>query len=114
MAPAANLYRRTSGVYVVRLAVPERLRPAVGKREIHVSTGSRVLALAKTVAAGVLGHWREKFLDLERLQLMDVERLVAGSPELSIDSWRPTWLLVSPTPMRSTSSTIGAVHTTTR
>lgn len=89
MAPASNLYRRTSGVYVVRLAVPQRLRPALGKREIHVSTGSRVLALAKTVAAGVLGHWREKFLDLERLQLMDVERLVAGSPELSIDSYLP-------------------------
>lgn len=76
------MYRRPSGVYAVRLAVPLRLRCILGKRELHVSTGTRTLALAKTVAAGVLAHWRMKFMDLERLHQMDLERLAVGTPAL--------------------------------
>ncbi|WP_338157368.1 DUF6538 domain-containing protein [Burkholderia multivorans] len=38
MAQTSCLYRRPSGIYVVRLVVPKRLRSAVGKNEIHAST----------------------------------------------------------------------------
>lgn len=89
MTSSSNLYRRASGVYVVRLVVPEQLRAAVGKREIHVSTGSRDLPVAKTVGAGVLAHWRERFLALGRLKSMDVERLRDGSPALTATSYLP-------------------------
>ena len=59
--------------------MPERLRATIGKREVHQSTGTRTLAVAKAVACGLLAHWREKFLSLER---MDLNRLITGSPRL--------------------------------
>lgn len=79
MAGPANIYRRPSGMYCARLVVPERLRPVVGKAELHASTGSRTLAVAKAVAASVLAHWREKLLALDR---MDVTKIALGSPSL--------------------------------
>ncbi len=82
MAQVSHLYRRPSGIYAVRLAVPLRHRAAIGKGELHLTTGTRTLAVAKTVASAMLLHWRERFLSLERLQRMDIERLVTGSPKL--------------------------------
>ena len=76
MSQISNVYRRPSGIYAVRLVVPERLRATIGKREIHQSTGTRTLAVAKAVACGLLAHWREKFLNLEH---MDLSRLILGS-----------------------------------
>jgi hypothetical protein len=46
MSGLSCIYRRTSGIYVVRLVVPARLRPAIGRSEVHVSTGLRELNAA--------------------------------------------------------------------
>ena len=50
MASAQYLYRRESGIYFVRLCVPTRLKAAVGKGEIHRTTGCRDYRLAKIAA----------------------------------------------------------------
>lgn len=42
------LYRRPSGIYVVRICVPKRLQSLIGRREIHISTSVRDPALAKS------------------------------------------------------------------
>ena len=73
---AQYLYRRSSGIYFVRLCVPARLKKAVGKGEIHRSTGCRDLRLAKIVAAEVAAHWHRA---LEAVQNMDPEKIKAGS-----------------------------------
>jgi integrase len=85
VAQVPNLYRRVSGIYAVRLVVPIRLREAIGKGEVHVSTGSRMHAVAKAVACGVLAHWRQKFLNLDGIQMseFDIERVWAGSARLA-------------------------------
>ncbi|MDO9004591.1 MAG: site-specific integrase [Aquabacterium sp.] len=80
MAQNSNLYRRRSGIYAVRLVVPVRLRQAVGKGELHLSTGSRTPAVAKAIASAQLAHWRERFLRLE--QTMNFEQIAIGSPML--------------------------------
>lgn len=76
---AQYLYRRPSGVYFVRLCVPARLKQAVGKGEIHRSTGCRDYRLAKIVAAEVAAHWHRA---LEAVQNMDPEKIKAGSISL--------------------------------
>jgi hypothetical protein len=65
------------------MIVPTRLREVVGKREVHTSTGTREPMIAKAVAAGVIAHWRQKFLSLERIGSMDLHRMTAGSPLLT-------------------------------
>ena len=67
-----NLLRRPSGIYVVRLTVPERLRALVGKRELVATTGSRDLQLAKIVASTMLAQWRRRFFDLDRLAASNI------------------------------------------
>jgi integrase len=76
---ALYLYRRPSGIYFVRLCVPARLKHAVGKGEIHRSTGCRDLRLAKIVAAEIAGHWHRA---IEAVQAMDVAKIKAGSISL--------------------------------
>lgn len=76
MSGISCLYRRPSGIYVVRLVVPVRLRPLVGRGEIHVSTGLRDGNAAKLAALKIQMHWRERFMAL------DVEKLVTASPLL--------------------------------
>ena len=71
------LNRRPSGIYAIRLIVPARLRPIIGKREIHISTHLRDREAAKTAAMQILLNWREKFTQ------MDLNRLHSGSPLLS-------------------------------
>lgn len=49
MPQSGNLYRRTSGIYAIRIVVPVRHRALVGKAEAHVSTGSRTLSNLRCV-----------------------------------------------------------------
>lgn len=65
MSASACLYRRPSGIYVVRIAVPLRLRSSVGKTEIHTSTGLRDLSAAKIAALSIQLHWRNQFMALD-------------------------------------------------
>ncbi|WP_322046955.1 site-specific integrase [Paraburkholderia sp. J67] len=76
MSGTSCLYRRPSGIYAVRLVVPKRLRPLVGRTEIHTSTGLRILDAAKRAALKIQMHWRERFL------AMDTERLRHENPLL--------------------------------
>ncbi|WP_185732270.1 DUF6538 domain-containing protein [Burkholderia sp. Bp8963] len=76
MAQTSCLYRRSSGIYVVRLVVPKRLRAAVGKNEIHASTRLREWEAAKLVAHRIQSHWREHFMTL------DLDKLRAENPLL--------------------------------
>lgn len=76
---AQYLYRRASGIYFVRLCVPARLKHAVGKGEIHRSTGCRDLRLAKIVAGEVAAHWHRA---IEAVQAMDAAKIKAGSLSL--------------------------------
>jgi integrase len=76
---AQYLYRRPSGVYFVRLCVPARLKQAVGKGEIHRSTGCRDYRLAKIVAAEIAAHWHRA---LEAVRSMDPAKIKAGSISL--------------------------------
>lgn len=80
MARSGYLYRRSSGVYVVRICVPKRLQVVIGRGEIHVSTGIRDPATAKIAAFRLLSQWQQRVLELDR---MDVLKVVEGSPLLS-------------------------------
>ena len=79
MTGAQYLYRRSSGIYFIRLCVPARLKQAVGKGEIHRSTGCRDFRLAKIVAAEIAAHWHRS---LEAVQKMDATKIKAGSLSL--------------------------------
>ena len=76
---AQYLYRRPSGIYFVRLCVPVRLKQAVGKGEIHRSTGCHDFRLAKIVAAEIAAHWHRA---IEAVQGMDPAKIKAGSLSL--------------------------------
>lgn len=76
MSGLSCLYRRSSGIYAVRIVVPARLRPSVGRGEIHVSTGLRDRNAAKLAALKIQFQWREKLMTL------DVEKLATKSPLL--------------------------------
>lgn len=80
MAGSGYLYRRSSGIYVVRICVPVRLRPIVGRGEIHVSTSVRDAATAKATAFRVLSQWQERLLELDG---MDFIKVIKGSPLLA-------------------------------
>ena len=62
-----NLFRRPSGVYVFRLAVPVHLRRVIGKREVVVTTGTRELPVAKIVGASLASQWLQHFFESDRL-----------------------------------------------
>ena len=62
-----NLFRRPSGIYVLRIAVPAQLRPVFGKREVVATTGTRELTIAKIVAGAQAAQWRQRFFDAGRL-----------------------------------------------
>lgn len=79
MARSGYLYRRSSGIYVVRICVPKRLQPVIGRGEIHVSTGVRDPASAKAAAFRLLSQWQQRVLELDG---MDVLKVVEGSPLL--------------------------------
>ena len=76
------LYRRSSGIYVVRICVPKRLQAFIGRREIHISTGVRDPAKAKIASLRSLLQWHQRVLELEN---MDVLSVVEGHPLLAGD-----------------------------
>lgn len=82
MARSGYLYRRSSGIYVVRICVPKRLQAVIGRGEIHVSTGVRDPATAKAAAFRLLSQWQQRVLELDG---MDVLKVVEGSPLLAGD-----------------------------
>ncbi|ONB63068.1 integrase [Burkholderia pseudomallei] len=78
------LYRRSSGIYAVRLVVPKRLRASIGRTEIHTSTGVRSLAVAKTEALRIQLHWRKHFQAMDAEKLRNESPLIAGDGMISI------------------------------
>lgn len=62
-----NLFRRRSGIYVFRIAVPVQLRSIFGQREIVATTGTRELTVAKLVAGAQAAQWQQRFFDSRRL-----------------------------------------------
>lgn len=62
-----NIFRRPSGIYVLRLTVPAHLRPVIGRREIISTTGTRELTIAKMVASAQAAKWRQHFFESARL-----------------------------------------------
>lgn len=78
------LYRRSSGIYAVRLVVPKRLRESIGRTEIHTSTGVRSLAVAKTEALRIQLHWRKHFQAMDAEKLRNESPLIAGDGMISI------------------------------
>lgn len=60
-----NLYRRPSGIYVLRITIPVRYRAQLGQREIHASTRTTDQSAAKAVACRLLDHWNTYLSELE-------------------------------------------------
>jgi integrase len=79
MSGVSCLYRRPSGIYAVRLAVPVRLRHQLGRGEIHVSTGLRDWNAAKLAGLKIQLQWRARFMTL------DIEKLATANPLLKGD-----------------------------
>lgn len=77
-------YRRPSGIYVVRLVVPSRLRPLLGKSEIHVSTGNRDRNVAKLNALRIQAEWRLRFMELDIARLSNSSPLLVGDGFISV------------------------------
>ncbi|WBY04058.1 site-specific integrase [Ramlibacter tataouinensis] len=78
------MFRRPSGVYFARMAVPRRLRERVGKTELIQSTGCRCAAVAKVIAAAILASWRRSLHDFDFGTQVDILQLQAGSPLLQV------------------------------
>lgn len=93
-----NLFRRPSGVYVLRLSVPSALRRSFGKTEIIASTGTRELAIAKITAGALAAQWRQRFIECARLLVSanlspmnptELLRVAEGSPLLLAGGYLP-------------------------
>lgn len=76
MSPA---YRRPSGIYAVRLYIPERLQPIFRKRELHISTRCRSTKIAKIIASDLRARWHRT---LHLLSQMNPERIKQFLPAL--------------------------------
>ena len=79
MSQRYKLYRRTSGIYVVRISVPQRFRRYAGQCEIHTSTGTHDLHKAKQKSALLLAVW---YQTLQEYELMDYQTLSGSAPLL--------------------------------
>lgn len=80
MAQRDNLYRRPSGIYVLRITVPVRYRALIGQREIHASTRTTHLADARAIAARLLDKW---YVSLEEFRQVDKEKIRGNAPLLT-------------------------------
>ncbi|HBO0701542.1 TPA: site-specific integrase [Enterobacter kobei] len=80
MAQRDNLYRRPSGIYVLRITVPVRYRALIGQREIHASTRTTHLADARAIAARLLDKW---YASLEEFRQVDKEKTRGNAPLLT-------------------------------
>lgn len=81
----ARYLARRGGIWWTRLVVPERLRPAVGRREFIQSCRTADLHMAKTVAALLIAEWRQSLMQVE-LAGMDSQalKLLKPAPVLAI------------------------------
>lgn len=84
MPVASCLYRRPSGIYAVRLAVPMRLRSEIGRTEIHVSTGLREPGAAKIAALKIQAEWRDRFMTVDTSRLTNPSPLLQGDGLISL------------------------------
>jgi len=84
MSGVSCLYRRSSGIYAVRIVIPRRLRPLVGKGEVHTSTGLHDLGAAKLTALKIQTQWREKLMALDIQRLASSGALLHGEGLISI------------------------------
>ena len=85
MAGNPHLYRRSSGIYVLRLAVPLRHRALVGKSEIHVSTRLRDWNAAKLAALKIQIGWLERFMELDNTKTSTARALFSGEGWASVE-----------------------------
>ncbi|MGK3128501.1 hypothetical protein ACCW76_04805 [Pantoea sp. C8B4] len=82
MSQSTNLYRRSSGIYVVRISIPLRFRRYAGQCEIHTSTGSYHLSDAKLLAV-----WHQVLIEYEQLDALTLNAaapLTAGVGMISL------------------------------
>ena len=84
MSGVSCLYRRSSGIYAVRIVIPRRLRPLIGKGEVHASTGLHDLGAAKLIALKIQTQWREKLMVLDIQRLASAGALLHGEGLISI------------------------------
>ncbi|EKN5106714.1 TPA: site-specific integrase [Yersinia enterocolitica] len=90
MSQRKNLYRRSSGIYVVRITVPQRFRRYAGQCEIHTSTGTHDLHKAKQKSALLLAVWYQTLQEYEQLDyrtLSDCAPLLAGEGMISFSNF---------------------------
>lgn len=90
MSQRYKLYRRTSGIYVVRISVPQRFRRYAGQCEIHTSTGTHDLHEAKQKSAFLLAVWYQTLQEYEQLDyrtLSDCAPLLAGEGMISLSNF---------------------------
>ncbi len=90
MSQRYNLYRRTSGIYVVRISVPKRFRRYAGQCEIHTSTGTHDLHEAKQKSALLLAVWYQTLKEYEKLDyrtLSESAPLLAGEGMISLSNF---------------------------
>ena len=85
MAGNSALYRRPSGIYVVRIAVPTRHRHTLGKTEMHISTSLRDWNAAKLASLRIQVNWQEHFMALDTGTLTKAETLLHGQGLVSVD-----------------------------
>jgi len=72
MSQTSYLYRRHSGIYVVRISVPKCLKLQLSRSEIHVSTRCTDLRAAKALAFEVLRAWHLRFEELRRMDIVNI------------------------------------------
>lgn len=90
MSQRYKLYRRTSGIYVVRISVPQRFRRYAGQCEIHTSTGTHDLHEAKQKSTLLLTVWYQTLQEYEQLDyqsLNDCAPLLAGEGMISLSNF---------------------------
>ena len=80
MTQRNNLYRRSSGIYVLRITVPARYRVQLGQREIHTSTRTTDLSSAKAVASHLIARWHSCISELKKV---NETKVIEGSPLLA-------------------------------
>lgn len=85
MAGTSGLYRRPSGTYVVRIAIPRRHRTAIGQNELHVSTGIRDWNRAKLEGLRIQLKWHEHFMSMDKSTLIAAKPLLQGDGLVSIE-----------------------------
>lgn len=78
MAGNSGLYRRRSGTYVVRIAIPIRHRAAIGQRELHVSTRVWEWNRAKLEELRIQPKWHEHLTALDRGTLNAAKPVLQG------------------------------------